>query len=175
MTLNADDVLKARTTVAERLAEVESAAHEEINALRAKLGKLDAWLWDNTQHTSDTVIAEFVALRDERSVLKERYESQDKVLKDGMATREAWLLEKLSTDNLESIRTDAGTAYTQTKSRYNVTDWNGYWNWLGENKRFDLLEKRPAQGALAKMQEEGEEMPPGLNVYRERTVTVRRA
>lgn len=175
MTLSIEQVLKARSNAADQLDEIESASALDRRRLKDNIAKLDKWLWENTEHNANDLVAEFVALRDKRAELKAAYEAEDKALKEQMDLRDAWILNKCNTEQLESIRTEHGTAYTQTKTRYNVADWNGYWGWLIEHQRLDLLEKRPAQGALAKMAENGEELPPGLNQYTEKTITVRRA
>lgn len=175
MTLSIDQVLLARSNAADQLDEIESAVALDRSRLTATIAKLDEWLWNNVEHNADNIVAEFVELRDKRAELKAAYEAEDKILKEKMERRDAWLLNKCNADKLESIRTSHGTAYTQTKTRYNVADWNSYWGWLLTNARLDLLEKRPAQGALAKMAENGEELPPGLNQFVEKTITVRRA
>ena len=175
MSLSIENVQQARANAAEQLAEIESAFNDDRTRLNEKIDKLDNWLWENQEHTPDSVIAEFVALRDSRKELKDRFSAVDTRMKEKMDTREGWLLDMIEKNNLESIRTEHGTAYTQTKTRFNVTDWPNYWSWLAANERFDLLEKRPAQAPLGKMKEEGEDMPPGVNQYSERVVTVRRA
>lgn len=175
MSLTIENAQKARANALSRLSEVEASTAEEKNKLKAVINKLDDWLWENGTHDATTAIAEFVELRDKRASLKEAYDAEDRRIKEQMAKREAWLLKKCTDDKMESIRTEYGTAYTQDKTRYNVSDWTGYWGWLIENGRLDLLEKRPAQGPLSKMAENGEELPPGLNVFTEKTITVRRA
>lgn len=174
MSLNREQVLQARSNAAEQLDEIESAVELDRTRLRGIIAKLDDWLWENTEHTAPTLVAEFIELRDQRAELKKKYEAEDEILKEQMSKRDTWLLNKINADGLESIRTEHGTAYTQDKTRYNVADWGAYWTWIGQNNRFDLLEKRPAQGPLSKMEEEGEEMPPGINRYKEKVIVIRR-
>lgn len=175
MTLSTEQVLKARSNAADQLDEIEAAVALDRNRLKSSIAKLDEWLWNNVEHNAEDIVAEFVALRDKRAELKAAYEAEDALLKEQMNKRDSWLLHKCNTEKLESIRTAHGTAYTQTKTRFNVADWINYWDWLIENRRLDLLEKRPSQGALAKMVEAGEDLPPGLNQFVEKTITVRRA
>lgn len=175
MTLTLETALRARTNAQEQLDEILSAAELDITRLKTAINKIDEWLWNNQEHDAPTLIAEFVELRDQRAALKKKYEEEDNELKKKMEIRDSWLLNKIEADKLESIKTEHGTAYTQDKTRYNVADWTSYWDWIADHKRFDLLEKRPAQGPLAKMEEAGEDMPPGINRFKEKVIVIRRA
>lgn len=170
-----EDAIRARENAIAAYEEIASSFNEQKRDLLSKISKLDNYIWDNSQHSADEVIREFVSLRDARAVLKEQYEADDAGMKENMEKRDTWLLQKLKADKVDSIRTEYGTAYTQTKTKFSVADWPSYWKFVGDNQRFDLLEKRPSQGALSKMLEENETMPPGLNRFTEQSVTIRRA
>lgn len=171
-----DQAIMARANAIACFEELQHSFLAQKEDLQGKIAKLDAYIWDNSAHSADGVIREFVALRDARALLKEDYEKDDARLKAEMEKRDAWILSKLKEDRVESIRTEYGTAYTQTKTKFSVSDWPSYWRFVADNQRFDLLEKRPAQAALAKLLEENEAgMPPGLNRFTEQSVTIRRA
>lgn len=53
-------------------------------------------------------------------------------------------------------------------------DWSVFHQWLMENNRLDLLERRVAQRALHEWREETGKIPPGLNAFSETEVNVRR-
>ena len=77
---------------------------------------------------------------------------------------------------LESIKTAAGTAYRTVKTTYIPSDWGMMHQFIVERNLLDLLEKRLHQGNLqAYMEENPEDIPPGLNANMEYSVTVRRA
>lgn len=124
---------------------------------------------------TDTLIAKVVELRDRRSVLAKAFKEKDEALKEGMDKLEAALLKRLNEAGSDSFKTDSGTAYIQVKNRYSAADWTGYWAWLRENNRLDMLEKRVSSTAVSAYFEEHGELPPFLNMSSEREVVVRRA
>lgn len=181
MTLSIEQVAKARATAQEKLDEAKSAYEDEAAKLEAQIRKLDDWLWTNGSHTANSVTEEYVALRDSRAVLKKEYDTRDQQIKDAMQVREIWLQQAMDAIDAKSLRTDHGTAYKTIKTRSNCADWPAFWDYIAENKRFDLLEKRVSQKPISDMLEEdgslkeGEELPPGINLFRESTITVRRS
>lgn len=175
MTHSIEQIAAARAVVQDKLTAATAQYRAEVAVHKAQLRKLEAYIWEHGEHTADSVTEDYVALRDMRSDLKAAYETEDKELKEQMAARETWLLSALDTIGAESLRTNHGTAFIQTKRRSSCGDWPSYWGYMKEHDRFDLVEKRVAQGAINKMLEEGEELPPGVNLFSERTVTVRRS
>ena len=175
MTVSIEQIAQAREVAQAKLDEATAAYEGEVGKYREQILKLDIALWAMGTHTADSVTEEYVALRDKRSDLKTAYENEDKILKEAMTARECWLMEALDGIGAESLRTSHGTAYIQIKTRANCADWPSYWQYMIDNKRMDLLEKRVAQGPITKMIDNGEELPPGLNMFTERTVTVRRS
>lgn len=175
MTLSVEQICQALETLDAKIHEATSAFNDEYATLAAKRQKLKAWLWANSEHTADSITEEYVLLRDERAVLKKEYDDKDDILKESMDKREAWLLNKLNEVGADSFKTEHGTAYIQNKTRSSCSDWTLFWDYIARNNRFDLLEKRVAQSPITKMIEGGEELPPAINIFTERVVTVRRA
>lgn len=63
-----------------------------------------------------------------------------------------------------SVRTDSGTVTLLTKTRYETQDWDSFKKFIVEHEVVDLLEKRVAQGNMAKFLEENPGLvPPGMN------------
>jgi len=175
MTLSIEQVSEGIARAKEKLAESEASLSGERDRLNMAIAKLEDYLWEHGEHTADSITEEFVALRDARAALKKQYENEDNALKEQMARRDVWLLTAINAMGCESIRTSHGTAYKQTKTRSSCGDWPAYWNYMKEHDRFDLVEKRVSQGAISKMIEDEEELPPGVNLFSEDVVTVRRA
>lgn len=175
MTHTVESISEALEKVYDKLGEAESAYREERVRLLDMAGKLEAWLWKNAELTADTVVHEYVALRDKRSELKKVYDNEDDELKDKMALRENWLLRALQAIGGDGIRTSHGTAFIQTKTRSNCSDWPMFWDYIATNNRFDLLEKRVSQAPISKMVEDGTILPPGINLHQEQVVQVRRS
>ena len=123
----------------------------------------------------DVVIASFVKLRDRRAALKREFDLADEGLKASMEKLDSFLLRRMQEQGLETVRSDAGTAYISVKTRASSADWTATWAWLAEHGRLDMLEKRLSAKAVADFEEESGSLPPGVNLSREREVTVRRA
>ena len=55
-------------------------------------------------------------------------------------------------------------------------DWNGFYTWIAENEAFDALERRVKKSFITTYMEDNKgELPPGINVTQEYTVTIRRS
>lgn len=124
--------------------------------------------------TIDDVIKAYIKIRDQRGELKQKYEAEDAVLKDKLERLESWLKSKQLEQGVTQFKSDSGVAFQVVKNRYSCVDWSAFHNWLIENNRLDLLERRVAQRALNEMREETGKIPPGLNVFSEIEINVRR-
>lgn len=187
MTLNIEQVLEGRDKAEAMLAEARKSFEDEAAKYRKIIAGCDAWLWKNGEHTADSLTEEFVALRDARSDLKQAYDNDDEALKAQMKLRTDMLREMLDKMGAKSFRTDHGTAFKTVKTRANCGDWPTFWEYLWENKRFDMLEKRVSQKPITDMLDDNGqiktdadgnplyELPPGINLYQETEITVRRS
>lgn len=124
--------------------------------------------------TADKVTQAYVALRDKRAELKRAFEAEDAKLKDQMNTLEIWLLKALDTLGADQLKTQHGTAYISTRDRAGCADWGTFYPWITETGRVDMLEKRVSTKPITEYLEENGELPPGINIQRERTIIVRR-
>lgn len=158
-----------------QLEELESSYNEGKEALTKKLAAIKQWLWVHGEHTADSVVEEYIQMRDRRATIKALYDSEDEAIKKEMEARETWLLVALQQFGGESIRTSHGTAYKQLKVRSSCADWPAYWAWMAQTGRFDGVEKRVGQKMISDMLEAGQELPPGINTHTEQTVTIRKA
>lgn len=170
-----EQIASALQTVEDQLAEATSSYQTERERLQKQAAKLKTWLWDNGEHTADGIIGQFVQLRDARSAIKADYEAQDRILKLEMECREAWLLDTLNTIGASSLKGSAGTAYVTEQTRSNCGDWPLFWQYIKDNNRFDLLEKRVSQKPIRDMIEAGDDLPPAISTFTERVVTIRRS
>lgn len=103
------------------------------------------------------------------------YEEEENKLKDKMAKVKSALLEHCKEHSVDSVRTAEGLFYRSIKTSYWTSDWESMGKFILENGAPELLEKRLHQGNMKQFLEEHPDLlPPGLNVDREFTVTVRR-
>jgi chromosome condensin MukBEF ATPase and DNA-binding subunit MukB len=123
----------------------------------------------------DKVIAKYIQLRDERSELKREYEQKDALLKEQMNRIEQWIKAMQKELGVTQLKSPSGTAFQTPRNIYTCVDWGAFHQWLRENNRLDLLEKRVGQRALNEFREENGTIPPGLNVISEIEISIRRS
>lgn len=124
--------------------------------------------------TAAKVAQAYVKLRDQRAEIKKAYETEDALLKAKMRRLEIWSLEKLDEIGSNSMATDFGTIFISTRDRAGCADWGSFYPWITEEGRVDMLEKRVSTKPIVEYLEEKGELPPGINIQRERTIIVRR-
>lgn len=123
----------------------------------------------------DTVIAAYIKLRQQRADLKKAYDDEDGKLIKKMDRLNAWLLQQMQATGSTQLGSEHGTAYQQTVMKGNCSDWPTFWNWLAENGRFDMMEKRLAVKAVQEYYQETGSLPPGISVNPELRVNVRKS
>jgi len=117
----------------------------------------------------------FVHMRDARLKLKSHFEKQDRAIKAKQAVIEAAMLDFLNTHNLDSAPTEAGTFYRQKETTPTGSDWDAFYKWVKEQDAFDFLERRIKKTAINDYMEEHDgAIPPGVSVFTEFVVRVRR-
>jgi hypothetical protein len=118
----------------------------------------------------------YMNLRFEREKLSSEYKKADQVLESEQALIEQKLLEICAEQNANSISTDFGTVMRNIKSRAHVLDWDSFYEYIIEQKAPQLLQKRVHESNFNEFisEREDEGLPPGVNVMREYTITVRK-
>lgn len=118
----------------------------------------------------------YLKIRDARSQAKHEWEAHDKELKAKQEQLEGVLLKHLQDNKLDSARTEYGTFYRQEEIKPSCSDWNALWQWAKANDAMDVYEARVKKGFITEyLKEHDGGLPPGINVYREFVVRVRRA
>ena len=124
----------------------------------------------------DKITEVYIKMRDKRSDLKHKFDSEDGAIQEEMKLLEEQMLDVCKRMSAESIRTKMGTIIRSIKTRYWTNDWDSMRTFIKDNDAFDLLEKRLHQTNMRQYLEENPDvLPIGLNVDREFTVVVRRA
>ena len=128
------------------------------------------------RYDMNEIASAYVRLRDARRTLKRQYEEEDGKLKSGLEKLESIMLAHLNDCAAESVRTDSGTFYRQEQIIPSAADWKLVYDWIKENDAWDLLERRLKVGFIKEFQEAHDgSLPPGVSVYREYVVRVRKA
>lgn len=122
-----------------------------------------------------TVTKAHINIRDARSALRKQYEEEDAKLKEAQLKLESAMLDHLNRHGMDSVRTAAGTFYRQEEITPSASDWNALYDWIKDNDAWDALERRIKKTFIKEYQEaHGGGLPPGVSVFREYVVRVRR-
>lgn len=121
------------------------------------------------------IVAVYLKIRDKKAQLTNELNAKLAELDIKLKVVNDALLAHCKENNVESVRTEHGTFYRSTKTKYWTGDWEAMGKFIIEHNAVDLMEKRIHQGNMRLFLEENPDLlPPGLNVDSEYTVTVRR-
>jgi hypothetical protein len=126
--------------------------------------------------TVDELTSAYMGIRTEREKLSADFKMQDDKLKEDLAVIERELLKVCSEQNVDLMRTKFGTVSRSIKTRVHVVDWDSFYDYVIEHKAPQLLTKRIHESNFEEFTSERrhEGLPPGVNVAREYTITVRK-
>jgi hypothetical protein len=122
------------------------------------------------------LVKAYLTIRNERERIESEYKDRDMQLKADMAVLEQEMLAGCNDMKVESLRTDSGTIIKSLKERFTCADRDNFNKFVLENGAVDLFESRLHQGNFKEFMSERhhEGLPPGVNVMREFTITVRK-
>lgn len=117
----------------------------------------------------------YLKIRDAIEELKERQKEELSNLEEQYEVVAQKLLEFCNAQNLDSIRTKAGTISRRVTSRYWTSDWESLSRVIMENDALYLLERRIHNGNMKQFLEENPEaFPPGLQADSKYSIQVRK-
>ena len=122
------------------------------------------------------LVKAYLTIRNEREKIESEYKERDMQLKADMAILEQEMLAGCNDMRVESLRTDSGTVIKSLKERYTCADRDNFNKFVLETGAVELFEARLHQGNFKEFMSERhhEGLPPGVNVMREFTVTVKK-
>lgn len=123
----------------------------------------------------DLIVERYVQMRDRLAEMKAAYDASTAEIKAGMAKLEGAIMDTLNEQGVESVRTNAGTAFKSVSTSATIADWDAYLQFVKDNDRFDMLEKRCSKLAVEQYRSANDDLPPGVNWKQAVTVNVRRA
>lgn len=126
--------------------------------------------------TAEELTDAYMNIRTEREKLSAKYKEDDDKLKSELEVVERELLKICSEQNVDLMRTKFGTVSRSIKTRVHVIDWDSFYDYIIEHKAPQLLTKRIHESNFEEFTSERkhEGLPPGVNVAREYTITVRK-
>lgn len=117
-----------------------------------------------------------INIRDARAALRRQFDEADAELKKSLEKLESIMLDHLNRHGMDSVRTEAGTFYRQEEITPSAADWNSFYRWIKDNDAWDALERRIKKTFIKEYAEaHGGGLPPGVSVFREFAVRVRRS
>lgn len=123
----------------------------------------------------DKMASAYIAIRSKIAELTKLYDAQVEELKQQQSEIASVMKDQLKQMNVRSVNTAGGTVILTEKVKYFPADWGAFKQFVKERDAFDLLEKRVAQGNMAKYLEDNpEDYPPGIQSETELSVTVRK-
>lgn len=123
----------------------------------------------------DEMVSKYIELRDKKARLKAAYETKAAKLDDVLKKIEGVLLKTFNETGMESVRTDAGTAYKQVRTGCTVADWDSFFAFVQAEGAWEMLEHRASKIAVEQYRAANEDIPPGLNWREEVVINVRRS
>jgi hypothetical protein len=128
-----------------------------------------------TSKSVEDLSTEYIKIRTEREVIKEKFENEDKVFADQLAEIENQLVQIMLADNTTSMSTEKTIIIKRVMKRYNPTNWEAVYRLVDKYKAYGVLHKRIHDTNMRDfLEEHPDEYPEGLNVDSRYAVTVKR-
>lgn len=122
------------------------------------------------------IVRAYVKIRDAQAEATKTYKAKHAELEAGKVELENYMLTVLNASSVNSMATDAGTFYKEEKVTPSGSDWGAFYRWVqADPERFEFLERRiKATTVKEYMKENDDTPPPGVSVFRQFEVGVRR-
>lgn len=124
----------------------------------------------------DQLVETYIKLRQKLSQLEAEYDEKKRPLKEAQEKIEALMLVKFGEMGVDSMKTQAGTAYIAVRSSATVADWDSFREFLDrQDDPYMFVERRVSKTAVEQYKAAHKnDLPPGINWREERVVNFRR-
>lgn len=122
----------------------------------------------------EDIVDQYIKLRARKAARKAAYDADVAEIDRMLDKVENYLLGRMTEDGVDSYKTAAGTAYTQTKTSANVGDWDMLLPFIRDNELWNMLERRVSKTAVEEYRQAHDDLPPGINWRAEKVVNIRR-
>jgi len=124
----------------------------------------------------DRLVRAIVKMRERIAVMTKEYEEAVKVIKDQRHAVEVELLRRLNERGATQTKTEFGTAFIDEDMKAQIADEAVFMDFVRETGDLDFFQKRVAVKHIKEyMKENGDRLPPGLSIFKEYSVTVRKS
>lgn len=121
-------------------------------------------------------VQKYINIRNELDAKRKEYQEFEKSLKQKLEDIQFEILNISDELGVDSLKTEFGTAYRSVKSSYRIVNWEEYLDWAEKNGALHTLQKRVTKSAVDEIVQEDLEgdLPPGLDLYSEVTINIRK-
>lgn len=119
-------------------------------------------------------VGQYVAIRDRLAQAEDDHKKAIAPLIETQNLLTAWLTDVLSTAGAQSIKTEQGTVYSNTRWTASLEDPKAFMDYVISNSKYDLLDRHANSTAVRAFVEEQGSLPPGAKLSAIRTIGVRR-
>jgi len=124
---------------------------------------------------ADKLAEVYLKIKSKRDSIKRAFDEQDVVLKDQQETIKTKMLEICKAQNSSSINTEHGTIIKSVKRKYWPSDWEAMYDFIKKHEMPELLTRSLHQSNLKDFLEKNpDDVPPGLNIDAEESISVRK-
>jgi hypothetical protein len=118
----------------------------------------------------------YVKIRDAKCELKKVQDAEMRALSDQQDRIAVELKKRAMEAGVNAFKTDAGTASMTTSIRASCSDWDAFGVFLKDQDPIEFLGKSVKSATIrAYMDEHDGGLPPGINIFKEVSVSVKRA
>lgn len=125
-------------------------------------------------HTVEDLVRIYVKMRDALSTRRKEFEAYEDDMKAKMSRVENELLARLNEQNVDSMKTESGTVYKQSRLKPSIRDFGALRTWILETGNVDILQKRLSTTSIRDLGGEDVDIP-GVESIRELEIGVRRS
>ena len=123
----------------------------------------------------DKLVKTYAKIRDKRAEITAKYKEEEGQLREKQDKVKSALLGYCKEHEVDSVRTASGLFYRTVKQRYWTSDWESMHKFIMEHDLPEFFEKRLNQTHVRQFLEENpDQVPAGLNVDSEYTISVRK-
>lgn len=122
----------------------------------------------------NALVDQYIQLRDKKDAMKREYDARVEQVDKLLEKIENYLLDQMQETGVESMRTEAGTAYISVRNSSSVKDKEAFKGFLFSSGKWELADIRASKTAVADYLKENNELPPGVSWSSMKTVNIRR-